>query len=123
MSPIGECISRKGQAINQCSQHVDGQKMRGIAAQRELTTAEVARITELAQSSNLYAAEQGENRNKGTLPETLTIACCGRPDVVAHVTLWNPSFEEGPRRELRELLRGWRRELIRLAEQDLRNKR
>ena len=64
-----------------------------------------------------------ENLRRGPPPETLTITCCGRTEVVVLETFWNPFFKQGPRRELVELLRGWRRELIGIAQQELRKKR
>jgi hypothetical protein len=47
----------------------------------------------------------------------------GESTVVNPVTLDNPSFETGPRRELLALLHKWREELTATAERELRQKR
>ena len=117
-------IQGKGHALNQCAdQSADGPKLRGIAAQRELTSIEVARLIDLVGRSDLYGGGSSENLRKAPPPETVTLACCGRAEMVALETFWNLSFDQGPRRELVELLRGWRRELIGIAQQELKEKR
>ena len=113
----------KGHASSQCAQPIEGQEMRDIAAQRELTASEVSRVIELAQASKLFAREADENVRTRPPAETLAVSCCGRADIVVLATLWNPSFDQGARRDLVELLRGWRRELTAKAEQELRDKR
>jgi hypothetical protein len=52
----------------------------------------------------------------------LTVFCCGESKIVILVPQPNPSFENGPRRELLELPRKWLEELTATAERELRAK-
>ena len=84
-----------------------------LVASRKLSAAEVNAVAKLVVASDLYSGGHvGQFRGMhGPFERLEVLRCCGRSETVVLITTGNPSFAEGNRRALLNLLNEWKKPL------------